>query len=102
MYGRHGIEEKGEHMAEQKAVPLDVVVSDKGKKSVRIGKAFVNMSDTAKVPLSLTIAMETLAGAIKDGTVSETTYEGNPQYPDATLDGKKTVRMAGFRFRKKA
>ena len=85
-------------MAEQKAVPLNVVVSDKGKKSVPVGKAFINMGEDAKVPLSLTISMEAVAAALKAGTVTEQEYKSNPQYPDLVLDGKKTIRMAGFRF----
>jgi hypothetical protein len=87
------------NMTEQKAVPLDVVVSDKGKKAKRIGKAFVNLD--GKVPLSVTICMDALQSAIKDGTVSESIYEGNAQYPDTVLDGKKCVRMAGFKYQKK-
>ena len=86
-------------MAESKAIPMDVVVSDKGKKAKRIGKAFVNLD--GKVPLSVTISLDALNAAIKDGTVSEYTNEGNPQYPDAILDGKKVVRMAGFKYQKK-
>lgn len=87
-------------MPEQKAVPLNVVVSDKGKKSVRVGKAFYNAD---KMPtVSLTISLEALNKAIKEGTVSEAVYEGNEKYPDMVLDGKKTVRLACFKIEKKA
>lgn len=87
-------------MAEQKAVPLNVVVSDKGQKSKRIGKAFVNLD--GKVPLSITIALEDLRMALKDNTVTEQDYKSNPQYPDQVLDGKKVVRMAGFKITKRS
>jgi hypothetical protein len=78
----------------QKAVPLNVVVSDKGKKSVRIGTAFLKQDGNP--PLSMTISIEALKEALRNGTVSETDFKSNPQYPDLILDGKKVVRMAGF------
>lgn len=81
-----------------KATALNVVVSDKGKKAVRIGKAFVDLE--GKVPLSVTIALEELRKALKDNTVTEQDYQGNPQYPDPVLDGKKVIRLAGFSMRR--
>ena len=92
----HGVD----NMAEQKAVPLNVVVSDKGKKAVRIGKAFYSAD---KMPtVSLTIDMAALNDAIKKGTVTEQEYAGNEKYPDPVLDHKKVLRMACFKIEKKA
>jgi hypothetical protein len=85
-------------MAESKAVPLNVVVSDKGQKSVRIGKAFVNLD--GNVPVSLIVSMEALNSALKDKVVTETKFEGNPKYPDPILDGKMVLRIVGFKMNK--
>jgi len=83
-------------MATGKAIPLNVVVSDKGRKSKQIGKAFVNLDGNP--PLSLTISLEALRTAIKDGIVTEQEYKSNPQYPDRVLDGVKVLRIAGFKM----
>lgn len=83
-------------MATGKAVPLNLVVSDKGQKSKQIGKAFVNMDGNP--PLSVTIALSELRDALSAKTVSETDYKSNPQYPDRVLDGKKVIRIAGFKM----
>ena len=83
-------------MATGKAIPLNVVCSDKGQKSKQIGKAFINLDGNP--PLSVTISLEALRAALKDGTVTETEYKSNPQYPDRVLDGAKVLRMAGFKM----
>lgn len=87
-------------MAEQKAVPLNVVVSDKGQKSKRIGKAFINLD--GKVPLSLTISLKALRAALDSKTVTEQEYQANEKYPDQVLDGEKVVRMAGFKVERRS
>ena len=86
-------------MAESKAIPMNLIVSDKGKKSVRVGKAFVKLEGT--VPLSIILSREALNKAISSGTVSETKSEANEKYPDEVLDGKMVVRIAGFPPKKK-
>ena len=83
-------------MATGKAIPLNVVASDKGQKSRQIGKAFINLDGNP--PLSITIALEELRAALTAKTVTEQDYKSNPAYPDRVLDGKKVVRLAGFKM----
>ena len=45
-------------MATGKAIPLNVVASDKGQKSRQIGKAFINLDGNP--PLSITIALDSV------------------------------------------
>ena len=82
-------------MAEQKAIPFNVVCGDIGQKSRRIGKAFYK--EDGKAPLSLTISLEALRKALSDKVVSEQPYKSNPTYPDEVLDGKNVIRIVGFR-----
>jgi len=87
-----------------KATALNLVVSDKGKKAIRIGKAFVDMDGgpTGKSPpVSCTINLAELRKALGDGTITEQTFTGNPQYPDPVLDGNKVIRIAGFKITRK-
>jgi hypothetical protein len=68
---------------------INLVVSDKGKKSVRVGTVFY---DAARVNLlSGELCIDALRDAIAAGTVS--TGEGNPK---GSFTGKKVVRIAGF------
>jgi len=87
-------------MAEQKAVPLNVVAGDKGQKSRRIGIAFVNLD--GKVPVSITLSLGALRSAMNDKVVTETDFIGNPTYPDEVLDGKKVIRIVGFKKTKRS
>jgi len=87
-------------MATGKAIPLNVVCSDKGQKSRQIGKAFINLDGNP--PLSLTISLSDLRTAITDKVVSETDYKANPQYPDRVLDGKRVIRLAGFKMERRS
>jgi len=93
----------------EKAIPLNVdnamnygisgFVSDKGQKSKRIGKAFINLD--GKVPLSMTISLKALRSAIENKTITEQEYTANAAYPDDVLDGERVIRMAGFKITRK-
>lgn len=87
-------------MAEQKAIPFNVVCGDMGQKSRRIGKAFYK--EDGKAPLSITISLEALRKALSDKIVTEQPYKSNPAYPDEVLDGKNVVRIVGFKPTKRA